>query len=73
MDGIMWVIKRESMDIKDKIEAASGRKRADTLFCNGRIVNVFTGEIAVLDFAVKNGYICGFGRYEAKKRVDLEG
>ncbi len=61
------------MDIKDKIDAAAGRTPADTLFCNGHMINVFTGEINKQDFAVKDGYICGFGRYKAEKAVDLSG
>ncbi|MFO7748962.1 MAG: adenine deaminase [Desulfobacteraceae bacterium] len=61
------------MDISDRIAAAAGRHRADTLFCNGRIINVFTGELLEVDFAVKDGYVCGFGPYEAKETVDLDG
>ncbi len=61
------------MDIKYKIESAAGRKKVDTLFCNGNIINVFTGEIIQNDIAVKDGYICGFGRYDAREEIDLKG
>ncbi|HKK90449.1 MAG TPA: adenine deaminase, partial [Desulfobacteraceae bacterium] len=61
------------MDISERITAAAGRQRADTLFCNGKVINVFTGEILELDFAVKDGYVCGFGPYEAESIVDLDG
>lgn len=61
------------MDIEKKIAAAAGRIKADTLFINGKIINVFTGEIIREDIAVKNGYFCGSNNYEAERIVDLRG
>lgn len=68
------------MNIKSVIAAAAGREKADTLFVNGKVVNVFTGEILEQSVAVKNGYICGFdndsdaeGQYNATDIVDLNG
>ncbi len=65
------------------ISAAAGREDADTLFINGRVINVFTGEILKLGVAVKDGYICGLGaasggssisdEYQAARIVDLQG
>ncbi|SMC55587.1 Adenine deaminase [Desulfocicer vacuolatum DSM 3385] len=61
------------MGIEKKIEAAAGRQKADILFINGNIINVFTGEILQESVAVKDGYICGFGDYENREVVDLKG
>ena len=61
------------MDIETKIAAAAGRDMADILFINGNIINVFTGEIRQESVAVKDGHICGFGEYESREVVDLEG
>ncbi len=61
------------MNIENRIDASAGRTRADMLFINGKIINVFTGKIIQTNVAVKNGYFCGFGDYKAKKTVDLKG
>ncbi len=61
------------MDIESKITAASGRKTADTLFINGNVINVFTGEIRKTSVAVTSGHVCGFGAYESREVVDLNG
>ncbi len=50
-----------------------GEKKADILFTNARIVDVFSGEIIPGDIAVAGGFIAGFGSYPAKKIIDLEG
>ncbi|MCI5158791.1 MAG: hypothetical protein D3906_10205, partial [Candidatus Electrothrix sp. AUS1_2] len=44
---------------KQLIDCAAGRIPADLVLRNGRIVHVFTGEIAQGDIAVINGYIAG--------------
>ena len=61
------------MDIEKKINASAGRAGVDILFTNGKIINVFTGEILLTDVAVKDGYFCGFGNYDADSTVDLKG
>ncbi|SLM31649.1 Adenine deaminase (fragment) [Desulfamplus magnetovallimortis] len=55
------------------ISAATGKEPVDILFTNAKVINVFTGEILEQSVAVKEGYICGFGNYDAVRRVDLEG
>jgi adenine deaminase len=40
---------------------------------NACIVNVFSGEIALGDIAVAQGYIVGFGSYDSKKEIDIGG
>ena len=61
------------MDLKSFIDAAAGRKKADVVFRNGKIVNVFTGELIENSLAVKDGKILGYGAYEGEKEIDLDG
>ena len=61
------------MELKNFIEAAAGRKKADLVFRNGKVVNVFTGEIQEISLAVKDGVILGCGAYEGVREVDLQG
>ena len=61
------------MDLKRIIRAARGDETADLLLTRARIVNVFSGEIVSGDIAVAGGCIVGFGEYDAKKKIDLEG
>jgi len=61
------------MDLKSFIDAAAGRKKADTVFRNGKIINVFTGEIIENSLAVKDGVILGYGAYEGEREIDLKG
>jgi adenine deaminase len=56
------------------ISVARGDLAADLLFANGRVVNVFTGEVEYGDVAVHSGLIAGVGKYsKAKRVVDLKG
>ena len=59
--------------LKQLIEQASGREKADLVLKNGRFVNVFTGEITEADIAICGGKIAGFGRYEGKEEIDIAG
>ncbi|OQY00640.1 MAG: adenine deaminase [Desulfobacteraceae bacterium 4572_130] len=68
----MNIFKHKIKKIENKIDAAAGRRKADILFLNARIVNVFTGEIIKDHVAVKNGYFCGFGKYDAKEEIDVK-
>ena len=69
----MNISKDKIKKLEDKIDASAGRKKADILFLNAGIVNVFTGEIIKDHIAVKNGYFCGFGKYDAEKEIDVKG
>src|SRR5688500_10399754 len=54
------------------IAVARGRLPADLLLANGRIVNVFTGEIEEADVAIAEGRVAGVGRgYRAARQIDL--
>ncbi len=59
--------------LKDKIRVASGGGMADLLIKNGRVVDVFSGQIEKKDVAIFGGVIVGFGDYQAKKIVDVKG
>ena len=59
------------MNLKNIIRSARGRKQVDLVLANARIINVFSGEIFSGDIAVADGYIVGFGTYDAKNKVDI--
>ena len=60
-------------NIQQKLSVARGEQRAELLFKNARVVNVFSGEIHAANVAVEDGRVIGFGDYSAKKTVDLQG
>ncbi len=55
------------------ITAAKGETKADLVLKNGKIINVFTGEITEGDLAVKDGIILGTGNYSGIVERDLGG
>jgi adenine deaminase len=59
--------------LRERIRIASGEGIADLLVKNGRVVNVFSGQIERKDVAIFGGMIVGFGDYRAKKDVDVKG
>jgi adenine deaminase len=60
-------------DIQHKLSVARGETPAELLFKNAQLVNVFSGEIHDANVAVDGGRVIGFGDYDAKEIVDLEG
>ncbi|MEI6193502.1 MAG: adenine deaminase, partial [Verrucomicrobiota bacterium] len=60
-------------NIQQKLSVARGEQRAELLFKNARVVNVFSGEIHKTNVAVEDGRVIGFGDYQAKKVIDLKG
>ncbi len=52
---------------------ARGLKPVDKLFTNLKMINTFSGEIYETQIAVANGRFAGFGDYDAKEIIDLEG
>lgn len=62
-----------SMEIEKLIAAARGEEPADLLLKNARLVNVLSGEIHAADVAVAGGQVLGWGAYEAREVVDVEG
>ena len=61
------------MQLDDLIQAARGLRPCDLLLANGRIVNVFSGEVHPGGVAVAGGRIAGLGDYPARHVVDLGG
>src|SRR5271166_4428031 len=59
-------------NIQQKLAIARGEQRAELLFKNARVVNVFSGEIHKTNVAVEDGRVIGFGDYRAKKVTDLK-
>ena len=59
--------------LSDRIRVAHGEGKADLLIKNGKVVDVFSGQIEKKDVAIYDGTIVGFGDYRAKKVVDVNG
>ncbi len=59
--------------LKERIRIASGDGMVDLLIKNGRVVDVFSGEVEKKDVAIYGGMIVGFGDYEARKIIDVKG
>jgi adenine deaminase len=59
--------------LEESIRAALGEGKVDLLIKNGRVVNVFSGQIERKDVAIFDGKIVGFGDYRAKKVIDVKG
>jgi adenine deaminase len=55
------------------VDVAAGRAKAQMVFKNINLVNVFTGEIYKTDVAVHDGYIAGIGEYSGAVELDMEG
>ena len=55
------------------IQTAQERELPDLVLKNGKIVNVFTGEIIDGDVAVTDGIIVGVGKYHGKTEKNLDG
>ena len=62
------------MKLSNFLSIARGDEPADLALRNGRVINVFTGEIVETDVAIAGNYIVGLGAdYEAKEELDLGG
>jgi adenine deaminase len=59
--------------LREKIRIASGDGMADLLIKNGRVVDVFSGQIEKKDVAIFGSVVVGFGDYQAKEIVDIRG
>ncbi len=62
-----------SLKKEEMIAVARGEKKGDLLLKNGRIVDLFTGEIYKSDILIFQGKIVGIGNYSlAQKVIDLK-
>lgn len=57
--------------LKDRIDVAAKRKKAEIVLKNGSFVNVFTGKVERGDVAIAEGRIVGFGSYEGEEEIDI--
>ncbi len=55
------------------LDMAAGRKQADLLLTNARIVDVFSRRIIDGDLAIGDGRILGIGDYKARNTEDMHG
>jgi adenine deaminase len=60
-------------NIQHKLRVARGEAPAELLFKNAQLVNVLSGEIHDAHVAVDDGRVIGFGDYDARQIIDLEG
>ncbi len=60
-------------NLQHKLAIARGEQPAELLFKNARLVNVLSGEVHPAHVAVDDGRVIGFGDYEARTVIDLEG
>src|SRR5262245_42494986 len=60
-------------NLSHKLSVARGEQPAELLFKNARLINVLSGEAHPAHIAIDDGRVIGFGDYEARKVVDLEG
>ena len=60
-------------DLMEQISVAAGRRKAELVLKNARIVNVFTETVEDGDIAIEHGMIVGLGNYEGNQEIDLKG
>lgn len=60
----------EKSELKKLIEVAAGRRKADLVLKNCKVINVFSGKIVEGDIAISDKWIAGIGEYEGEKEID---
>lgn len=61
------------IDLGKRIEVAAGRKKADLVIKNGKIIDVFNADIINGDVAIVDGFIAGVGKYSGEREIDADG
>ena len=56
-----------------RIKAAAGEEVADLVIKNGKIIDVFNGEIIEGDLAIIDGHFAGIGAFKGKETIDAKG
>ncbi|WP_338450731.1 adenine deaminase [Niallia oryzisoli] len=56
-----------------RIKVAAGEELADLVIINGKIIDVFNGEIIKGDIAIVDGHFAGIGAYKGKEIIDAKG
>ena len=59
--------------MRKRIEAALGAVKAELVFKNAAVVNVFTHQMEECDVAVSQGRVVGLGVYHGEREVDAKG
>lgn len=62
-----------NQNLSRRIAVAAKREPADTVVKNGKIIDVFNGEIFYGDIAIVDGYFAGIGEYEGINVIDAKG
>ena len=60
------------MHLKNRIQVAAGKRKAELVLKNAKIINVFTNELIEGDVAIQDGHIAGIGNYEGVHEIDLK-
>ena len=55
------------------LKAALGNIPCDLVIKNGKIIDVFNGDIVEQDLGIYNGYFVGIGDYTGKNEIDIKG
>ncbi|UCF31954.1 MAG: adenine deaminase [bacterium] len=55
------------------LAVARGDEKADLVLKNGKVINIFTGEIQKADVAIAGDVIAGLGHYGGEEEIDLAG
>jgi len=66
-------MKLDSSGLTRIIEAACGKNPADLCLRGGHLVNVLSGRVETVDIAVQDGIVVGWGNYEARENVAVDG
>jgi adenine deaminase len=61
------------MTLETLIAVARGEEPADLVLKNAQLINVLSGEIHAADIAIHADQVVGFGDYQAREVVDLDG
>jgi adenine deaminase len=70
---VLGNMRMDQNNVQRCIKASKGETKAELVFKNGTIVNVFTKELIQADVAVCDGLIVGIGQYEGQKEIDATG
>lgn len=66
------VLGMDKQRLSRRISVAAKREPADLVIKNGRIIDVFNGEITTGDIAIVDGYFAGIGHYTGKTVIDAK-
>jgi adenine deaminase len=67
-----WIF-MDIITLTSLIKASKGEIWCDLSLRNARLADVFSGKVIDTGIGIKDGYIVGYGEYEADEIIDLEG